>query len=58
VVTGLGIYVAINFFIFLLYHELSVYYIRIAVDVWNIHNASFILFQLFLARAFIRPYEL
>jgi hypothetical protein len=51
VVTGLGIYVAINFFIFLLYRELTVYYTRFAVDIWNIHNASFILFQLFLARA-------
>jgi hypothetical protein len=51
VVTGLGVYVAINFFIFLLYKELSVYYTRFAVDIWNIHNASFILLQLFLARA-------
>lgn len=54
VVTGLGVYVAINFFIFLLYKELSVYYTRFAVDIWNIHNVSFILLQLFLARAFIQ----
>jgi hypothetical protein len=54
VVTGLGVYVAINFFIFLLYKELSVYYTRFAVDIWNIHNVSFILLQLFLARALIQ----
>lgn len=51
VVTGLGVYVAINFFIFLLYKELSAYYTRFAVDIWNVHNISFILLQLFLARA-------
>ncbi|THU40558.1 hypothetical protein FAM09_00135 [Niastella caeni] len=51
VVTGLGIYVAINFFIFLLYKELTVHYTHFAVDIWSIHNVSYILFQLFLAKA-------
>jgi hypothetical protein len=50
VVTGLGIYVAINFFIFLLYKELAVYYTRFAVDIWSIHNLSYILLHLFLAK--------
>jgi len=51
VVTGLGIYMAINFFIFLLYKELSVYYTRFAVDIWSVHNLSYILLHLFLAKA-------
>lgn len=52
VVTGLGIYVVVNFFIFLLYKELAVYYTRFAVDIWSIHNLSYILFHIFLAKAF------
>jgi hypothetical protein len=51
VVTGLGIYVAINFFIFLLYTELSVYYTRFAVDIWSIHNVSYVLLHICLAKA-------
>ena len=51
VVTGLGIYVAINFFIFLLYNELSSYDIPFAVDIWTIHNLSYVLLQIFLAKA-------
>jgi hypothetical protein len=52
VVTGLGIYVAINFLIFLTYNELSAYYTRFAVDIWSIHNLSYILLHIFLAKAF------
>jgi len=51
VVTGLGIYVAINFFIFLLYNELSSYDIPFAVDIWTVHNLSYVLLQIFLAKA-------
>ncbi|HEV2481555.1 MAG TPA: hypothetical protein VGS79_17915 [Puia sp.] len=52
VVTGLGIYVAINFLIFLTYNELSAYYTHFAVDIWSVHNISYVLFQFFLAKAF------
>ena len=51
VVTGLGIYVTINFFIFLLYKELTVHYTLFAVNIWSIHNVSYIVLQLFLANA-------
>ena len=51
VVTGLGIYVVINFFIFLLYNELTAYDVHFAVDIWTIHNLSYILLQIFLAKA-------
>lgn len=52
VVTGLGIYVAINFFIFLLYNELSILYPGFAVGIWDIHNISYIILNIFLAKAF------
>ncbi len=52
IVTGLGIYVAINFFIFLLYKELSIYDYFFALKVWYVHNVSFIVFNLLIAKAF------
>lgn len=52
IVTGLGIYMAINFFIFLLYNELTVRLFDFAVGLWNVHNISYIIFNLFLAKAF------
>ena len=50
IVTGLGIYVAINFFIFLLYNELTIRLQSFAIDLWNVHNISFIIFCCFLAK--------
>lgn len=52
VVTGLGVYVSINFFVFLLYNRLSVQMQRFAASLWNLHNLSFILFNMFLVRGF------
>ena len=51
VVTGVGIYVAINFLIFLTYNELSAYYTHFAVDIWSVHNLSYVLLHIFLAKA-------
>jgi hypothetical protein len=50
IVTGLGIYVAVNFFIFLLYNELTVLTSQFAVQIWNVHNISYVVLNLFLAR--------
>ncbi|HEY8898684.1 MAG TPA: hypothetical protein VIM79_27835 [Niastella sp.] len=52
IVTGLSIYVTINFFIFLLYDKLSQQSARFAVDLWNVHNISYIILNLFIAKAF------
>ncbi|MBW4888069.1 hypothetical protein KXQ82_00010 [Mucilaginibacter sp. HMF5004] len=52
IVTGLGVYVSINFFIFLLYHELTVRMQHFAINLWNVHNITFIIFNLFLAKGF------
>ncbi|WP_183559330.1 hypothetical protein [Mucilaginibacter sp. SP1R1] len=52
IVTGLGIYVSINFFIFLLYNELTMRLQNFAISLWNVHNISYIIFNLFLAKDF------
>lgn len=52
IVTGLGIYVTVNFFIFLLYNKLTVHLQNFAVSLWNIHNITFIIFCIFIAKAF------
>jgi len=52
VVTGLSIYVVINFPIFLFYRTLTVQFENFAIDIWDVHNLSYIIFCLFLAKAF------
>ena len=49
VVTGLSIYVAVNFFIFLFYHYLIGATRNFAVSIWDVHNIVFIIFCMFLA---------
>jgi hypothetical protein len=52
VVTGLGIYVVVNFFVFLFYKPMLNVNIALAVNIWNVHNIAFIIFCLFITRAF------
>ena len=60
IVTGLCFYVVINFFVFLFYIPLLDLAIetkdealqRFTTDIWNIHNIAFILFCIFIAKAF------
>jgi len=52
VVTGLSIYVVINFPIFLFYQTLSIQADNFAIDIWGLHNISFIIFCLFIAKSF------
>src|SRR5687767_228868 len=51
VVTGLAIYTAVNFFIFLFYSYLMVQSEQYAKDIWNVHNISYIILNLFIALA-------
>ena len=51
ITSGLGIYMVINFFIFLLYNELSHRLETFAISLWNVHNISFIIFNLFIAKS-------
>jgi hypothetical protein len=58
IVTGLSIYVATNFFIFLFYNYLVVQnFTLFAYDIWDVHNASFVILNIFIARAFYKPNE-
>jgi hypothetical protein len=57
VVTGLSIYVVINFFVFLFYIPMVDVNITLAVDIWNVHNIAFILFCLFITKAFYGPFR-
>jgi hypothetical protein len=52
ITTGLGIFVALNFFIFLLYNELTLRFQNFAISLWSVHNISYIVFNLFLAKGF------
>ena len=52
VVTGLSIYVVINFPIFLFYRAFLKQFENFAVNIWDITNISFILFCLFISKAF------
>lgn len=56
VVTGLTLYTAINFFIFLFYKYLmaSDQFKAYATEIWNVHNISFIILNLFIAAAIIK----
>jgi len=51
IVTGLSIYVVINFFVFLFYLPM-IYVDRfvLAVNIWNVHNIAFIIFCLFITK--------
>lgn len=56
VVTGLTLYTAINFFIFLFYKYLMGFpeFKKYAVEIWNVHNISFILLNIFIAVSFYK----
>ena len=51
IVAGLCFYTAVNFFIFLFYHYLVKEYRGYAIQIWDVHNISFIIFCIFIARA-------
>lgn len=52
VVTGLAIYVVVNFFVFLFYLPMIYIDRDLAINIWNVHNIAFIIFCLFISRAF------
>jgi len=52
VVTGLGIYVVTNFFVFLFYTPMLNVNETLAINIWNVHNIAFIIFCLFITKAF------
>ena len=58
ITTGLSIYVVITFPIFLFYKEISAKYEYFAIHIWDLHNISYIIFCIFIAKAFhLSKYE-
>jgi hypothetical protein len=55
IVTGLCVYVVINFFVFLFYIPMFDVDVDLAVNIWNVHNIAFIIFCIFLTKAFYGP---
>jgi hypothetical protein len=51
IVTGLSLYVVINFFVFLFYVPMITQNLVLALDIWNVHNVAYIILCLFIARA-------
>ncbi|MBC7914170.1 MAG: hypothetical protein H7Y07_08605 [Pyrinomonadaceae bacterium] len=52
VVTGLSIYVVVNFFVFLFYVPMITDNPELANNMWNVHNVAYILLNLSIARSF------
>jgi len=55
VVTGLAIYVVTNFFVFLFYTPMRQVNGKLADQMWDVHNVAFIIFCLFITKAFYGP---
>ena len=52
VVTGLSMYVVINFFVFLFYVSMISKDISFAEKMWDVHNIAYIILNIFIAKAF------
>jgi len=52
IVTGLGMYLVINFFVFLFYVPLITQNMQMADRMWQFHNAAYIILCIFITRAF------
>lgn len=55
VVTGLAIFVVINFFLFLFYVPMIEENPVLAGNMWNVHNVAYILFCILIAKALYVP---
>jgi hypothetical protein len=52
IVTGLSIYVVINFFVFLFYVPMITQDQRLALGIWKVHDVAYVILCLFITRAF------
>jgi hypothetical protein len=57
IVTGLAIYEAVCFPIFLFFNTLSEQTADFAIDIWSVHNIAYIVFCFFIARAFYGTFK-
>ncbi|MEN9572040.1 MAG: hypothetical protein RL172_3271 [Bacteroidota bacterium] len=51
-VTGISIYMVINFPVFLFYKKISLKFSEFAISIWDLHNFSYIMLCFFIARFF------
>jgi hypothetical protein len=58
VVTGLSIYVVINFFVFLFYVPMLEQDVRLAINIWYLHNLAYIVLCVFITKAFFEPADI
>lgn len=52
IILGLSIYVVVNFFLFLFYVPMFKENLRLADNMWTVHNVAYIILCLFIAKAF------
>jgi len=52
VVTGLSIYVVVNFFVFLFYVPMIYQDAKLAENIWGVHNVAYIILNVFITMAF------
>jgi hypothetical protein len=57
IVTGLGIYVTVNFFVFLFYLPMLNIDLPLATNIWSVHNIAFIILCIFIAKALYGPFR-
>lgn len=55
VVTGISIYVVINFFVFLFYVPMITENPELADNMWGVHNVAYLILCVLIAKAFSRP---
>ena len=55
IVTGLSIYVAVNFFIFLFYVPMIKENQLLAAQMWNVHNVAYLILCILIAKSFYAP---
>jgi hypothetical protein len=55
IVTGLSIYVVVNFFVFLFYVPMINQDGKLADNMWNVHNIAYIFLCLFITKAIYEP---
>lgn len=56
-VVGLSVYMSASFFIFLVYNYLSHNYSGFAIAIWDVHNITFILLCIFIAKQFQQEHK-
>jgi len=57
IVTGLGIYVVVNFFVFLFYVPMLGINLQLASNIWNVHNIAFVILCIFISKALYGPFR-